>query len=267
MSKTPIVFCVDDWEVARGWLKYAIEKLREHLGDEVEVFVITTDSTEFGNGVKTINASKFIKDYCLSVTEKRQWHNRPASPMMMMRMFIPYIPELKNYTKVLYMDVDTEIVDKRFGNILGLTPDEETDVLGVIDCATSASMQRTVCHRCMRFLYHHGLHTGFPYNYAALGRGLYINSGVMLMNLVSLRKRFQSPDFIAYLVGLAADYKRDEFYDQDIINSVYRVKAIPSSFNTFSVSHIVGEPVFCLHHVSSGKLYHYPVLTKEQFVK
>lgn len=264
-EEVPIVFCVDEWETAREWLKYAIERLREHLGNDVKVFVVSTDNTDFGNGVKTIDASDFIKKYCLTVTENKVWHNRPASPMMMMRMFIPYMDEFKEFTKVLYMDVDTEIIDKRFGSILKQRMNDDEDIIGVIDCANKPTMQYTICRRCMRYLYHNGLHIGFADNYKALEKGLYINSGVMLMNLVAIRKRFCAPDFIAYLVAKAINNKRDDLFDQDIINSVYRVRAIPSSFNTFSVSHKKGDPVFCLHHVSSDKIYRYPVLTKEQF--
>lgn len=264
----PIVFAVNGWEKAHEWLEYAIRCVRKHLGNR-KIFILTDALEEaerrgYANdkNIEVVDVVPFVRKYNLDVTEKKSWHNRPASPMMMIRLYIPFIPQLEEYGKVLYMDIDTEIVDDAFGTIFDI-PIPDVMIAGVLDQRNSDLRREAYARKCRKFIWRNGL--GYHDCYKRLQEKIYINSGVMLMNTELMRKNGPSPYTIANLVKLSMNDNLNNVFDQDIINSVYSIRVIQSSFNTFKASHQKGKPVWCLHHVSSGKLKCYPFLHKEDF--
>lgn len=265
MARKSIVFCVDRDNSARAWLDHALKSLRAHLElSDVDVFVLSEDDECFGDGVRTINVSHVIRDTGLSITSYRMWHGKYASPMMMMRLFIPYVDELKPYGKVCYMDVDTEVVSGDFLSIFDIEMGEFDDVCAVMDSVNDFERRETYAKRCRKFLFHHGLTSLFRSCEERLRRCEYFNSGVMLMNTGLLRVHFGIGE-IADFCKMAVKYSTSKFFDQDVMNSIYDIRQMPSRFNTFHASHVNGEPVYCLHHVGIEKLDRYPVLRKEMF--
>ncbi len=265
MASKAIVFCVDRDETARAWLDYALKSLRSTFGrDEVDVFILAENCTDFGHGTKTVDVSPLIRDTGLSITSYRMWHGRYATPMMMMRLFIPYVEELKPYYRICYMDIDTEIVSKDFLSIFDVEMGEFDDVCAVMDSVNDYSRRERYAKRCRKYLYHNGIVSPFRRCYNRLERCEYFNSGVLLMNAGFLRVHFGIGE-IADFCKKAVMFNESKFFDQDVMNAVYNIRPIPSRFNTFHESHVKGEPVYCLHHVGIEKISRYPVLSKEMF--
>lgn len=264
----PIVYAVNGWGKAHEWLEHAIGCVRKHLGDR-KIFILTDALEEAerrgyenDRNIEVVDVVPFVRMYNLDVTEQKKWHNRPASPMMMIRLYIPFIPQLSEYDKVLYMDIDTEIVDEKFGTIFDIDiPD--VMIAGVLDQRNNDLRRESYSRKCRKFIWRNGLE--FFGCYKRLQDRIYINSGVMLMNTELMRKDGPSQMRISQLVNLSMRDNLNNVFDQDIINSVYSIRVISSSFNTFRASHKSGDPVWCLHHVSSGKLKCYPYLHKEDF--
>lgn len=259
----PIVYCVNGDELALRWLKYSIESVRRFCNKRKIIVISNSDDIDIDCD-KLIDATKVISEYDLRVTERMTWHKKPASPMMMMRMFIPYFNELLKLDKCLYLDIDTEIVDERFNKIFDLDV-EGFHVAGVLDQRNNPLKREAFSRRCRQFIWRNNL--PFQDRRERLYKKEYINSGVMMMNLSLMRNDFRE-ESISRFVHLSMKDNincMSKLMDQDIINAIYSVKIISSSFNTFKASHELGNPVYCLHHVGRDKIEKYPVLKKEDF--
>lgn len=264
MARDAIVFCVNRDAQARTWLSHALKSLRAFLQDRVDVFVLSEDDTDFGFGSRTVNVQYVIRETGISITSYRMWHGKYASPMMMMRLFIPYVEELEGHDRICYMDIDTEIVSDKFIGIFCTEIGEFDDASLVMDSVNDSDRRENYSKRVRKYLFHNGITSAFRRCDERLRRCEYFNSGVMLMNLKFLRRHFDIGEIADYCKK-AVMFSRSRFFDQDVINAVYDIRPMPSRFNTFHASHVKGEPVYCLHHVGREKIDRYPVLAKEDF--
>lgn len=144
------------------------------------------------------------------------------------RYLIPYL-DLEN-EKALYLDADTIVK----GDIRELW---ETDISNVF----AAGVHDTYIED-----------TGYKSKINFDKDDLYVNAGVLLLNLKKIRETFDSDFFFKRTIELA---DRIEYQDQDVINIIFKgkIKSLPKKFN-YTFRDVIKRPK---KNIFKAKILHY----------
>ena len=266
--KKCVVWCCNSDIKAKEWLAHSMMSFIKHDGENVDKFILTDDVSMKSERAKVIHIGDLVKKHNLTEVLKFKWQGRQASPMMMGRLLIPFLDELKDYDKVLYLDIDTDIIDDAFQWIFDIDlAGYDVGMAQELRPSEGSIRNHPKARHCRLFVWANDVGRYTKENYKRLEKGTYFNSGVLLMNMPELRKTFESIEFVCH-VAIDALCAKLKLMDQDVINSMCRIKRINSAFNCFVCTHDTGDFVFCLHNAGGAKIEakEYPVLKREDFV-
>ena len=244
-----VLYCVNSDARARRWMEYSIDSLLKMYGKAkgVNVFV-ASDSPYSRNGVRFIDARPYIEKYRLSDIQKIQKHGRTPSPMQVFRLAAPCIKELEDFNKILYIDIDTEIA----GTGLSWLFEQEfnADVMALFEHSKHGSDSTRVMLADQELV---KMMSGTTIS--RLQKGGYFNSGVMLMNLAHIRRRYPNwGEILPSIVDMAVRHHRI-VVDQDIINVVFDALPLPTVFNVMPDTDVAvpDRPPVIVHYANTSK--------------
>lgn len=137
------------------------------------------------------------------------------------RLFLPLRKEFYKYEKVLYLDCDTEI----FSDINDIFTIDmcEYEIMGRNEGTAHPHLLRCIS-TCER------LNLNIKYN--TNKNGIYINAGVIVMNIINILKRQNYENDVRQYLNIYDNLKFG-LVDQDIINLFFTIKEIDKKYNSF----------------------------------
>lgn len=255
MQKKAIVFAVDDSPYQLHLLSIALNSVRCFQPEKYDIFILTnTELPHFDiwEGVTVLNISKEIKEYGLDNTNS-WWLGKPTPAMMLSRILIPVLDNLLLYDKVLYLDTDTEVQDKRFFSIF------EADDLHELILVNERINQKLLKARMQPLL---NLDEIFPevytrckYYKSSLESYSYGNSGVIVFNMFNFRNQKDIKNRIR-VIRDALVRTRPICPDQDIINVMFFNYYVQNTiFNLYK-----DAPCYLRHNITPKRysMFFYP---------
>ena len=244
-----IFYCVNSSPTARKWMEYSIDSIRNLYGKAkgVKIFV-ASDTPYVAEGVQWIDAVPYIRQYGISRISQVQKHGRTASPMQIFRLAAPLIKEFENIDRILYLDIDTEVVGSGLTELLD--KDFDADVMALTEHSGHGNTSTSIMLRDSELL---GMMS--PHTVSRLRDGGYFNNGVMVMNLKRMRRAHptwgkQLPLFIE----MAVKHHR-VVVDQDISNVILDSIPLPPEFNVMPDTDVVipKVPPVLIHYANTNK--------------
>lgn len=218
-----VLYAVNSDRRARDWLNISIESLRKNSDNRLRIFV-ASDSKFEKDGCEWIDARRYIDCFGLDRIRSVRKIGLTPSPMQMFRICAHAIEEVCEIEKILYLDIDTEIVSQDICDIFSIKSD--SDVVALFENSPHGNDSTKICLSDKELIEEMDEKT-----VKRLRGGGYFNSGVMLMNLDEMRSRLPDwEDRIGHVVDLAIRHHRI-VVDQDIINVVWTADPLPKRFN------------------------------------
>ena len=248
----------DDDDVKK--LGYAVDSLHDACGDAlkgIDMFVITDGpwlAQKFKrNDVQVVNIDGLydlsgFRAMCNWRSGHLSWERTDLA-----RLFIPFMPELKDYDLTLFIEGDMMVVDKRMLDIF------REDVRGY-DYAM-----------CPEFKVGYGIFEKHPSIrfctawlqalrdirdsdavFNRLNSGVYFSTSVFLANMRELRKTLGSLQRMCQ-IGVHCIGNGGPATEKELPNGVCIIKPVSGSYNTAGSTHFPGEPTYCVHNYSLAK--------------
>ena len=245
VHKYAVLYAVDGSSRSREWLDVSLDSLDRFLNRNIDVFV-ASDVRFDRNGCKWIDARRYIKKYGLDRIRSVKKLGMTPSPMQMFRICAHEIDELKGANKLLYLDIDTEIISGEINRVFEI--DVNSDVAGLYENSQHGNDSTRIMLGSRELLNEMDGRT-----VKRLKNGGYFNSGVMLMNLDEMRERLKGwGGKISRVVDIAVRHHRI-VVDQDIINVEWTADPLPKRFNVIrGVVNDCNDPVI-LHYAGTEK--------------
>lgn len=151
-----------------------------------------------------------------------------------MRLAIPLMDDFDRYDRVVWLDVDVDIVSSKFASILDVAT--SSDGLAAVKDSGEA-----------------GLMKWFRRSFPEAGKAAYCNSGVLVMDLRKIDKEAWRRKIWA---GIEKHLREGlKFPDQDILNAYFDIRTIDERYNTFSRDLSKIRAPWLVHYVApKGKL-------------
>ena len=244
-----VFYCVNGSPVARRWMEYSIASLRRLYGKANGLeFFVASDEPYIAQGVKWIDARPYISQYGIAKISQVKKHGRTASPMQIFRLAAPLIKEFANKDRILYLDIDTEVVGCGLTGLLA--KDFNADVMALVEHSGHGNTSTSIMLRDEELL---GMMTS--HTKARLRNGGYFNNGVMVMNL--RRMRAAHPDWDKQLpryIEMAVKHHR-VVVDQDISNVVLDAIPLAPEFNVMPDTDVAipKTPPVLIHYANTNK--------------
>ena len=248
-KEVAVLYCVNGDSRARKWMEYSIDSLQQMYGKarSLRIFV-ASDSPYSRQGVTFIDAKPYIGKYKLDDICKVKKHGRTPSPMQVFRLAAPCIKELESLDKILYIDIDTEIAGPGLSWLF--EDDFDADVKALYEHSKHGSDSTRIMLADTELV---KMMSGSTIS--RLQKGGYFNSGVMLMNLAHIRRRY--PNWGAMLpsvIDMAVRHHRI-VVDQDIINVIFDALPLPAVFNAMPDTDVAvpDRPPVIVHYANTSK--------------
>lgn len=220
-----VFYCVDSSSIGRRWLGFSIKSLFQVVKDTSSLHIFVASDTPYENPHAIwIDANPYIKTFNLSKISQVTKNGRHPSPMQIFRIVAPWVTELNHISKLLYLDIDTEVVSPSFSDVL--EKEFDADVLAVQEHSKHGD-ESSVIMLSKEELY--DLMSNATQERLKVGG--YFNSGVMVMNLTHLREHHT--DYVSWchmVVDMAVKHHR-KVVDQDICNVVLDALPLDSTMN------------------------------------
>ena len=248
-KEVSVLYCVNGDARARKWMDYSIDSLKQMYGKarSLRIFV-ASDSPYIRQGVTFIDAKPYISKYKLDDICKVKKHGRTPSPMQVFRLAAPCIKELENLDKILYIDIDTEITGTGLSWLF--EDDFDSDVKALYEHSKHGAESSRIMLADTELTKMMSDST-----ISRLKAGGYFNSGVMLMNLAHIRKRYPKwSEMLPSVIDMAVRHHRIVI-DQDIINVVFDALPLPAVFNVMPDTdvRIPDRPPVIVHYANTSK--------------
>lgn len=220
------LYCVNENPKAREWLAYSITSLKRYLGRKFPISIFVASDVPYQNdGVRWIDARPYITRYQLDKITQIRKEGRIPSPLQVFRLAAPLVEELKNIDRLIYLDIDTEVVNDGLEHLL--EEDFDADVLALEEHSKHGNDSSRIMLESseLRSLMS-------PNTIERLSNGGYFNSGVLVMNLKRIRRVHPNwGHMLPKYIDMAIKHHRC-VVDQDIANVIFDAKPFPPRFNT-----------------------------------
>ena len=145
------------------------------------------------------------------------------------RLAIPLMEQFRCYDKVVWVDVDVDVVSDRFCEVVGV----ETSDDGL---AAVADRWQDFCFKYMRK------------RFGSFDKPVYFNSGVLVMDL----RKIDKDNWIKRVNAGVSDHLKKKFsnWDQDLINEYFDVKPMDKRFNGQIDHGVFPEDSFLRHYLA-----------------
>lgn len=247
-----VVLAVDNDPRARRWAAYAVDSIFNHCPPDrtIEVYMISL-SPYNDPRVHWVDAAPYISQFDLTKASNGGplyfTGNRPFPLATYFRLLIPIMKEFQDDARVVYMDVDTEVVDPRFFDMFDLPLDLE--IAGVRDNGSKGGLRHW--NSLLQEPDVKNFATRFQ-TYERLAAGLSIMVGAILLNLQRIRA--VHPNYIQDVKAALELMRQKHLYaDQDILNLLCTMRTIPSSFNSLINLHDKTLPCYLIHYAGKCK--------------
>ena len=241
-------------------LDYAIDSIKDVCGDElngIDLFAIT-DGQWLKKQIKRTDVHVVDLSGLYDISGFRAICNWRSGRITwdrnrLARLFVPFIPELQDYDLALFIEGDMVVHDKRMLDIF------KEDVRGY-DYAMSAEFLVSYGlykpHRNVRFC-RAFLQAMYDVRdsdavMCRLNSGVYFSTSVFLANMREARNTFGSMARMCRL-GVSCIGNGTAAAEKDLLNCVCRIKCVSGSYNTAGVTHLPGEPTYCVHNYGLAK--------------
>lgn len=226
MNKKAIVYAIDDSVECLLQLVTSLKSVRKFCKEPIDIFILTNKQKSWMNDLydtKIVDVSYMVEKYGLNKMGII-WRKREVPPMLLFRLLIPLVPELKWYDQVLYLDTDTEVWSSEFFNIF--SKDSNCEIIGVKDSLSKIGVANRIAGSRSKGSVGWKDDPGIFNRWGELltGTGKYVNSGVLVFNM----DKFKSEDYdarVRYIIDKVRELK-PYYSDQDAINVYYRVFAV-----------------------------------------
>lgn len=240
-----VVYTVDDNTECLLQMVASIRSVRKFIGG-IDIFILTNTPRSWMKdiyGAKIIDVSRLVRDYQLDCTGII-WRNKPVSPMLLFRLLIPLVEELKGYDQVLYLDTDTEVWSEKFSQIFDVDPDMKFEAVAVRDPLKPGGTYKRIKFLKDKNPREQGMFSRWADLLA--NDHEYVNSGVIVFNIPRLVSGYE--ERIKKTIDCMI-YLKPWYPDQDILNIYYRLKVL----NDRRFNHWVGivDEVYLKHYVGN----------------
>ncbi len=240
-----VVYTVDDNTECLLQMVASIRSVRKFIGD-IDIFILTNTPRSWMKdiyGAKIIDVSRLVRDYQLDCTGII-WRNKPVSPMLLFRLLIPLVEELKGYDQVLYLDTDTEVWSEKFSQIFDVDLDMKFEAVAVRDPLKPSGTYKRIKFLKDKNPREQGMFSRWDDLLA--NDHEYVNSGVIVFNIPRLVSGYE--ERIKKTIDCMI-YLKPWYPDQDILNIYYRLKVL----NDRRFNHWVGtvDEVYLKHYVGN----------------
>ena len=239
-----VVFCVDENIRQREMLDYAIKSIHKFAPTPCHITVVSNKECAESEWV---DANKYIERYKVDriIEGMKYLTGKQISPMCFMRLYIPLMEEFTQDSRILYLDTDVEIIDSDFFSIFKLPINAD---LGACKEPPQVSKWRQrgleQCLEALKTLNVYG---------KRIKDGKIYNSGIMLMNLEGIRRRYNDlPALYETIINILKE-QSVRGWDQNVVNLLFDIQEVPSNFNCVSGWRYAGRPL-ALHYPGRNKL-------------
>lgn len=216
-----VLYITDGNEKNVTYLLYSLKSLfKTNIDRNFDVVILT--KKDLNLRLKDINSDiiQLVDDF--SNTNKIKIYSGPVSSTATFeRLFIPLRKEFSQYEKVLYLDCDTEI----FSNINDIFSIKmgTYEILGRNEGTSHPHLLRCIS-TCER--------SKLTIKYNTNKNGIYINAGVIVMNITNILKRQNYENDVRLYLNIYDNLKFG-LVDQDIINLFFNIKEMDKKYNSF----------------------------------
>lgn len=242
-----------DEDVAK--LNFAINSLFDTCGDAlrgIDLFVLTDGpwlaERVKRDGVRIIDVSRMY-DYS-GFRAMCNWRSGSLvwERIGLARLFIPFVPELKEYDVAMFIEGDMLVLDKRMLDLF------KEDVRGY-DFAMCPEFRVEYglfrVHPSVRFCkaWLQALQGIVDTNaiFNRLNSGVYFSTAVFLANMREVRKTYGSFKRFCQ-IGQHCVGNGSPVCEKEIPNGTCIIKPVSGAYNTAGSTHFPGEPTFCVHN-------------------
>lgn len=236
-----IVFCTSSDRRMRRLLSYAMETFRSVVPPSGAEALVVSDADPRIEGLTWLGPlpSRHMEAARRLTDRFADYNGRRPSPYMAARLFLPFVDGLSD-GRFVYVDTDVEFTSPRFLEIFGAD-------IGDADCGAVFETHR---HAAESVRTSYSRFVGLASNGLdeRVAKGELVNSGVMLMDPANVRNNH--PIFEAEALEWAGRLdRRGLYYDQDLVNLMFRVRRIPGRFNVIASCYERSDgPVFLAHY-------------------
>lgn len=262
MKTKALVYAVDDSTECLLQLVMSLKSVRRYSKEPIDAYILTNKPKSWMNdlyGAKVVDVSQLVIDYGLDKMEL-DWRGNPVPPMLLFRLLIPVVEELKGYDQVLYLDTDTEVWSSEFFDIF--TKDNEGhEITAVKDSLSGAgAVVRTARVRDSK-----GTTWKDPpdifnkWDAIAKREVAYVNSGVLVFDMPKLINGYDKR--IRYILNVVKTLK-PYYSDQEALNVYFDIFAVVDrKFNGWRGK---SEGAFLRHYVGNDRrgAAEYPLIAK-----
>ena len=225
MNKKALVYTVDDDLECLLQLETSLKSVRRCSKETLDVYILTDSPRPWMqdmHGAKVVDVSDMVKKYGLDKTGI-VWRKNPVPPMLLFRLLIPMVEELKPYEQVMYLDTDTEVWSPEFFDIFDR--DSNCEVIAVKDNIShngaAKRLAKTRANGGSDWKDAPGIYN--RWDEMLYGTGKYANSGVLVFNMKNLRDGYEPRiEYIMEKVKVLKPY----YSDQDTLNAYFKVFVI-----------------------------------------
>lgn len=227
MNKKAIAYAVDSSVECLLQLVMSVKSVRRLSPEPIDIYICTDSPRPWMNGIygaQVVDVRKLAEEYGLYSTNLT-WRKNPVPPMLMFRLLIPLVPELRKYDQVMYLDTDTEVWNTEFFKIFDI--DRNCEIIGVKDSLGKSG----VAHRI------HALRmNGGPkwkdqpgvfnrWDELISGKGKYANSGMLVFNMDKFPDADKYSRRIRYVIDKVIELKPN-YSDQDAVNVYFGIYVV-----------------------------------------
>ena len=209
----------------------------------VYVMVDNTVDEEHKNELLKYNIDIINIEPYKSIFNVYNKENDSYPSIVLSKLMIPFIDELKDYEKILYMDSDIQIV-RDFSNIFNIDIGRN-EIQGVLDFNLQTSMKSYINRLREQIINITNINPSKKY----------INTGVLIFNNRLLRNLNVDllKQKITYFIKLHYMVRFD-YADQDIINLCFKIGFIPYFYNVLYKFQPRTENDVFIHHIAKPKI-------------
>ena len=223
MNKKAIVYSIDDNVECLLQLVVSLKSVRKFCKEPMDIFILTNKPKPWMRNLydaKILDVSHMVEQYGLNKMGLI-WRNQGVPAMLLFRLLIPLVPELKDYEQVLYLDTDTEVWNEEFFTIF--SKDSACEIIGVKDSLGKTGIANRIAGSRIKGSVGWKDDPGIYSRWEELltGKGKYANSGVLVFNMTNFdMANYESR--VRYIIGKIKELK-PYYSDQDAINIYYKV--------------------------------------------
>lgn len=259
------VWVCDGSDLAVSWLNASISSFVDKCGGEIPLFVLTDgmDASRISTaGVTVLAVPDLIKRFIPASDGKKGTYT--PKRLSVLRLLLPFLEDLSGFSRIVYLDCDTIVVDKAFSSIFDV--DLRGASFGMVPVnrpSKEESDDLSYCKKAVKRIT--GNANGSEIRHR-ISTGTYYDAGVIVMDCDAAAAEFSNDEWLASAISTVLESQLNR-HAYSVMNVLCTVTPISPAYCCTGSTHSGLEDVYCIHDRGNAKYKgeKYPTVTVGDF--